>query len=136
LSEIRTVHEIMNRNVSALDSSNTVLDAMRVMTERSVGCVVITSMSHPVGIITERDLMKTMMNGKDVLENKLSEIMSQPLAAVAPDAPVVEALRLMKDRNIRRLAVVQDGVLRGIITIHSDLLYWALAPAKDKSQSK
>jgi len=127
LSQIHTVHQIMNRNVSALETSNTVLDALKMMTEKGVGCVVITSSSRPVGILTERDVMKAMMNGKEVLEYKLNDVMSQPLTTVRPDAAVTEALGVMKDRNIRRLPVVKEDRLLGIITVHRDLLYWALA---------
>jgi len=122
----------MNRNVSALESSNSVLDALKVMTERGVGCVVITSGSRPVGIITERDLMKAMMNDKEVLGCKLNEVMSQPLTTVRPNTAVTEALSVMKNRNIRRLPVVEEEKLLGIVTVHSDLLYWALAASTKK----
>jgi CBS domain-containing protein len=125
----------MNRRVTTLDASDTVIDALRVMTEKGVGCVVITSDSRPVGILTERDVMKTMMRGNEVLRNKLSGVMSLPLTTVPPDTPVVEALNLMMKKNIRRLPIVSDGVLQGIITIHQDLLYWALAAASGNSSS-
>jgi CBS domain-containing protein len=129
LSGIHAVNEIMNRNVSALDSCNTVLDALRIMTEKGVGCVVVTSASKPVGIVTERDVMKAMMKGKEVLEYRLHDVMSRPLMSVPPNTAVAEALNVMKSRNIRRLPVVREDKLLGIITIHKDLLYWALAAA-------
>jgi CBS domain-containing protein len=123
----------MNRNVSALESSNSVLDALKVMTEKGVGCVVVTSESKPVGIITERDLMRAMMNGREVLGCRLHDVMSQPLTTVRPDTAVTDALSVMKDRNIRRLPVVQEDKLLGIITVHRDLLYWALVASTGKN---
>lgn len=135
LSEIQIVNQIMNRRVSTLDASDTVVDALHVMTEKGVGCVIITLDSRPVGILTERDVMKTMMKGKEVLGNKLSEVMSIPLTTVPPNTPVVEALKLMKKMNIRRLPVVSDGELQGIITVHQDLMYWALVAASGSSSS-
>jgi len=123
----------MNRKVTTLDISGTVRDAARIMTEKSVGCIVITEDTRPVGIVTERDVMKAMMQDKDVLANKVSELMSVPLTTAPPETPVVEALDLMKKKNIRRLPIVSDGELQGIVTIHTDLLYWALSAAKGGS---
>jgi len=120
----------MNRSVATLDVSGTVLDALRIMTTKSVGCLIITDSTKPVGIVTERDVMKVMMQGRDILNNKVAEVMSIPLTAVRPETSVVEALDLMKKKNIRRLPVVSDGELQGIITIHTDLLYWALTATK------
>jgi CBS domain-containing protein len=120
----------MNRKVTTLDVSRTVLDAVRIMTEKGVGSLVITEDSKPVGIVTERDVMKAMMQGKDILRNKVADVMTLPLTTVPPETPVVEALDLMKKKNIRRLPVVSDGELQGIITIHTDLLYWALTATR------
>jgi CBS domain-containing protein len=125
-----TVFQIMNRRVVTLDVSGSVLDALRIMTEKGVGCLVITDNAKPVGIVTEKDAMKLIMQGRDVLNRKVAEVMSNPLTTVRPETSVVEALDLMKKKNIRRLPVVSDGQLQGIITIHSDLLYWALTATK------
>jgi CBS domain-containing protein len=116
----------MNRNVSTLDVSGTVHDAIQIMTEKGVGCVVITNESKPVGILTERDVMKAIMRREKVLASRVSDVMVVPLTSVAPETPVVQALDLMRQRNIRRLPVVSDEQLRGIVTVHRDLLYWAL----------
>jgi CBS domain-containing protein len=74
--------------------------------------------------------MKIVIKGKEVLNNKVLDVMIRPLTTVPPDTPVVQALDLMRKKNIRRLPVVSDGHLHGIVTIHRDLLYWALAPHK------
>jgi len=88
--------------------------------------VVITNESKPVGILTERDVMKAIMRREKVLASRVSDVMVVPLTSVAPETPVVQALDLMRQRNIRRLPVVSDEQLRGIVTVHRDLLYWAL----------
>jgi len=126
----------MNRNVTTLDVSGTVLDAVRIMIEKSVGCIVISENSKPVGIVTERDVMKAMLQGKDILKHKVAEVMSLPLTTVPPETSVVEALDLMKKKNIRRLPVVRDGELQGIITIHTDLLYWALTATRTDTPTR
>ena len=130
MNGIDAVSQIMNKNVSTPDASQTVRDALRVMTEKSVGCVVITKGRSPVGILTERDVMRAMLNGKHILKNSVTQVMSLPLTTVPPETSVIEALDLMKKKAIRRLPVVSNGELQGIITIHTDLLYWALAAAK------
>lgn len=133
MSNFNAVSQIMNRSVSTLDASETVLDALRLMTEKGVGCLVITENAKPVGIVTERDVMKAMMQGRDVLKNRVADLMSLPLTSVPPETPVVDALDLMRKKNIRRLPVVSNGELQGIITIHTDLLYWALNTTRGNS---
>ena len=126
----------MNRNVATLDASRTLKDAVHIMTEKSVGCVIVQENQKPVGIVTERDVMKAMLNHEDALASNVTQVMSIPLTTVPPDTAVVEALDLMKKKAIRRLPVVSNGELQGIITIHTDLLYWALAAAKGNSATQ
>ena len=126
LRDVNSVSQIMKKNVVSLDASSTVKNAIRVMTEECVGCLVVTNGLKPVGIITERDIMRCILQDKEVLEHGIDKVMSQPLLVVDPDTAVVEALDLMKAKEIRHLPVVADDQLCGIITMHSDLLYWAL----------
>jgi CBS domain-containing protein len=121
----------MNSNVSTLDVSGSVRDVMRIMTEKSVGCVVITDDSKPVGIVTERDVMRAMMEEAG-LSRRVIDVMVHPLTSVPPETPVVQALQLMRSKNIRRLPVVSDQKLHGIVTVHRDLLYWALTALRGK----
>jgi CBS domain-containing protein len=116
----------MKKKVATLDNSGTVLDAIRVMTEKCVGCIVIMRDMEPLGILTERDALVAIMHDKDALSHNVGEAMSKPLITVDPETRVVEALHLMKSKNIRHLPVVSGGQLRGIMTIHTALLNWAL----------
>ena len=125
----------MKKNVVTLDISNTVLDAVRVMAEKCVGCLVITESTRPVGIITERDIMRSILQDRSVLERGVEQVMSQPLLAVQPETAVVEALDLMKEKEIRHLPVVAGERLQGVITMHSDLLHWALNANKRETQN-
>ena len=133
LNGINTVSQIMNRNVATLDASRTLMDAVQIMTERSVGCAIATSDRKAVEILTERDVMKAMLSNNDILGNNVTQVMSIPLTTISPDTSVVEALDLMKKKAIRRLPVVSNGELQGIIKIHTNLLYWTLAAAKMNS---
>jgi CBS domain-containing protein len=125
----------MKKNVVTLDLSKTVLDAVRIMAEQCVGCLVITELDKPVGIITERDIMRSILQDRRILERSAKEVMSRPLLAVEPETTVVDALDLMKKKEIRHLPVVAGEQLQGVITMHSDLFYWALGTSKRDAQN-
>jgi len=127
------VSQIMTKNVLSTETSTNLVDAARLMTERGIGCVIITENGKPVGVLTEKDIMKKIVRGKNVFQENVQTLMSQPLVSVPPDMPVVEALDLMKKKNIRRLPVVNEGRLEGLITVHRDLLYWALTALRTSS---
>lgn len=87
-----------------------------------VGCVVITKKGKPVGITVDRDIAaKVMMKDRDPDEVKVKEIMSSPLITVEADATVEDACGLMARKGLRRLAVVKDGELVGIVSIRNIL---------------
>jgi CBS domain-containing protein len=119
-----TVADIMTKEVVTADVSKPVIEVLRIMADKGIGCVVITEKGCPSGMVTERDIVRKIVQEKDVLEQRAEQVMTQPLISVPPDTNVIDALNLMRDKKIRRLPIVQDEQLRGIITIHSDLLYW------------
>ena len=122
----RTVARVMTKNVVTAEASQLVKGILQVMADKSVGSVIITEKSCPIGILTERDILRKILQEEKVLGLRAGDIMTQPLISVTPATPVVDALNLMKEKNIRRLPVVQEDKLEGIITIHTDLLYWIL----------
>lgn len=133
MSSRNSVSQIMTRNVLSTETSTHLVGAVRLMTDKGIGCVVVTENGKPVGILTERDVMKEIVKDKNVLEKDVGSLMTRPLISVSPDTPVVDALDLMRKKDIRRLPVVDEGKLVGLITVHSDLLYWALAAMRTSS---
>lgn len=123
----------MIKNVLSTETSTNLVDAARLMTEKSIGCVVITENGKPVGVLTEKDIMKKIVKDKNVFQKDVGALMSQPLVSVPPDMPVVDALDLMRKKDIRRLPVVSEGRLEGLVTVHRDLLYWALTALRTSS---
>jgi len=107
----------MGKNVVTIDVQKTVYDAAVLMTENKKGCIIITKREAPVGIITERDIVRRFVY-KSLLQRdvKVFEIMSKPLVTIDPDSPIREAARLMVKNAIRRLPVVKDNKLVGIVT--------------------
>ena len=88
---------------------------MMVQTDR--GVLVVLSHGQPVGIVTEHDFVhKALAKDIDASKVKVEKIMSQPLVTVDPDADLLQASKLMREKNIRRLPVVKDGIIYGIVT--------------------
>ena len=135
MSGAKSVSQIMIKNVLSTEKSTQLADAARLMTEKGIGCVVITDNGKPVGVLTEKDIMKEIVRDKNVFQKDVGSIMSRPLVSVPPDTPVVDALDLMRKRDIRRLPVVNGERLEGLVTVHRDLLYWALTALRTSSDA-
>ena len=107
----------MEKNVATIVAQNTVHDAVVLMTKKKKGCIIITEENTPVGIITERDIVRRLVYPNlPQGETKVSEIMSKPLVTIDPDSSIKDAARLMVKNAIRRLPVVKHNKLVGILT--------------------
>jgi len=110
-----TVKDFMATNVITISVSGTVLEAAKLMHNQDVGDLVVMEGVVAKGIVTERDLVRRVIAQKKPLETKISEIMSNPLITIEEDASLREAARKMVKYKIRRLPVVKDDVLVGIL---------------------
>lgn len=116
------VREIMTPTIIGVDVSSTVKEAAELMIERGIGSVVVTEGGKPVGILTERDILKRVVaKALDPSKTRVREVMSSPLITVKPDTYIVDANKLMVEKGIRRLVVVEDDKAVGIVT-EKDLL--------------
>ena len=107
----------MTRNVATVNSSEPVLHAAHIMRDRERAALVVLEDGEPVGIITERDLVRRVLaNSLDLGQTKVSEVMSRPLVSVSPDASIGEVARIMVDNRLRRLPIVEEGRLVGMVT--------------------
>jgi CBS domain-containing protein len=84
---------------------------------RDVGAVVVTRGGEPVGVLTERDVMRKCCPADACRDMRVGDIMSQPLITVEADTPIGQAAQLMASKNIRRLLVKEKGAIVGIVTI-------------------
>jgi CBS domain-containing protein len=100
------------------------------MIDRDIGSVVVAEGESPVGVFTERDLTRRILDDSSLLDRKVGEVMSSPVTTIGPDEEVVFVFRLMNEKGIRRLPVVQDDRLVGIVT-ERDLLQWVDAVANE-----
>ena len=108
----------MTKDVVAVDENMTALDAARLMTEKGISSLIIEKDHAPVGIISERDFVKKICL-KDMLPStiKVGSIMSKIQTYASPDTPVDVAVQRMVNHKIRRLPVISDGKVIGIITV-------------------
>ncbi len=111
------VKDIMTRNVATIDIKSDVPQLARKMLELDVGSVIITDGKLPIGIVTERDIVKKIIT-KNLKPSAISvrELMTTPLITAHASEDVTEAMHMMLKMKIRRLPVVEMGKLIGIVT--------------------
>jgi len=111
-----TVRDIMTRSIVTEDEDTVVTKIAEDM-DMGAECAVITSGGKPAGIITERDIaLKVLLTDRRASEVKAKEIMAFPLVTIKPEASVDEMCKLVAKTHIKRLPVVENGVLMGIAT--------------------
>ena len=115
------VKEIMNNSIVSVDSSITATDAAKMMEDTGVGAVVVLEKNTPVGIITERDFAIKITAHSYPIDTPVRRIMSSPLISIDPNSDLWVASDLMSTRNVKKLPVIDDDKVVGIIT-SSDLV--------------
>jgi len=110
------VSNIMKRNVISIDSSMTVKDAAKMMSDSGVGCIIVMEKNSTVGILTERDFVRKIIAHEKSLSTQVKDVMSSPLITINPDESVWELAQLMKVKRIHKVPVVDKGKLIGIAT--------------------
>ena len=111
-----SIKEIMTRDVRACEPNATVADAAKVMAQGDVGPVPIVQDGRLVGIVTDRDIVvRVVAEGRDPNATTVKEIASTDLVTVSPGDDLDEALKLLAERQVRRLPVVEGERLVGIV---------------------
>ncbi|MEM1689104.1 MAG: CBS domain-containing protein [Candidatus Hadarchaeales archaeon] len=111
-----TVEDFMTRKVVKIEASRTIAEAARLMAEEKVGSIIVFQEDRPVGIVTDRDIVVRAVARGLSMDEKVEKIMSQPLITVESKTPIIEAIQLMDKHMIRRLPVVEEGKIVGILT--------------------
>jgi CBS domain-containing protein len=110
LSEIMT-------NAAVIDQSDdTLLEAARKMWKQQTGSLLVVDGDDLVGIITERDILKAVATGMQLDQARISEVMTKDIISVGPGTSLREAAKIMADKWIRHLPVLDGGKLVGIIS--------------------
>jgi CBS domain-containing protein len=111
-----TVRDIMTKSVISVDSTITVNEAAKLMEDVKVGAVIVMENNTPVGIITDRDFAVKIVAHAYQITTPVKQIMSTPLIVIGPDESVWMVADLMYTRGIKKLPVIDDDQVIGIIT--------------------
>ncbi|MCX5633028.1 MAG: CBS domain-containing protein, partial [Phycisphaerae bacterium] len=113
----KNIEEIMSRDVAVIQRGEAVADAAKIMNARNCSCIVVLSGGDVVGILTEKDILEKIVAAKkDPARTKVEEIMSSPVISVPPDYSAFNSSRMMEQKHIRRLVVMENERLCGIVT--------------------
>ncbi|MDH5431391.1 MAG: CBS domain-containing protein [Nitrosopumilus sp.] len=115
------VKQIMRNSIISVDSSATVTDAAKMMEDAGVETVIVLENNLPVGIVTDRDFAIKITTHSYPINTPVRRIMSSPLISIDSDSDLWEASDLMSTRNVRKLPVIDDDKVVGILT-SSDLV--------------
>jgi CBS domain-containing protein len=114
----RTVEEIMTREPRTVNASDTIADAARVMNEADIGDVIVVDNGEVKGIVTDRDIVvRGVAEGRDAQSTSVADVCSSGAETIEPGASVDEALKRMREADIRRLPVVEGGRPVGIVSL-------------------
>jgi len=122
MAELVSVSELMTKQVKTVRPDTSVREVVATMNRLGIGSVVVVQGDRPVGIITERDVLSRVVEACIPPETRRArEIMTSPIVAIDQNASVKEATQIMVHRKIKKLIVVDQGKLVGIIT-HTDII--------------
>jgi CBS domain-containing protein len=113
--------------IFAVSPETTVYAAIELMAQKNIGALIVVENGTLIGLLSERDYTrKITLRGKRSRETPVREIMSINLTTVTPREPVENCLRMMTEKRIRHLPVIDGEMLRGIVSI-GDLVKWVIA---------
>lgn len=116
-----TVRQLMSRTLTAADPRQSLFEAAALMREHQVSSLAVLDGEEPAGIITERDLVRALADGRPPGETHVSQYMTQSPVTVDLDGTAAEAAALMETHHIRHLLVTEHGRVAGCISVR-DLL--------------
>ena len=110
------INKIMNNSIVSVDSSVSATDAAKMMEDTNVGAVIVLENGSPIGIVTDRDFAIKITAHSYPIDTPVRRIMSSPLISIDSSSDLWTASDLMSSRNVRKLPVIDDDKVVGIIT--------------------
>jgi signal-transduction protein with cAMP-binding, CBS, and nucleotidyltransferase domain len=112
------IQDVMTRSPKVLDATATAAEAASVMASDDIGDVIVCKNGEVCGIVTDRDItVRVIAEGRDPASVTVGEICSQPLVTLGPNDPVDTAVRLMREKAIRRIPVCDGDTPVGIVSL-------------------
>jgi len=111
------VKDIMVTDVKTIEPSSTVQEAAKKMADHCIGCLIVVNKGKLAGIVTERDMIrKVIVKGKNSPNIKINTIMTKEVIMIGPESDIEDASEVMIEKKIKKLPVLDDDNLIGIIT--------------------
>ncbi|QLH07517.1 CBS domain-containing protein [Nitrosopumilus ureiphilus] len=111
-----TIADVMTKSVISADASMTINETAKMMEDAKVGAVIIMENNTPIGIVTDRDFAVKAAAHAYEISSPIKRIMSSPLLSINSDESVRNAADLMHERGVRKLPVLSDDKVVGMIT--------------------
>ena len=113
-----TIQDVMTPNPRTVETESPLRQAAEIMRDQDVGSVVVTEGEDVCGIVTDRDIaVRAVAAGRDPNETQVAEVCNRDVVSLSPDQSVDDAIRLMRDENIRRLPVLEGGKAVSIVSL-------------------
>ena len=113
-----TVRDIMTTQPVMVEPTTTVAEVAKQMDREDIGEVLVADEGRVCGLVTDRDIVvRAIAEGRDPGSTRVDEICTHEIVSVSPDDSVDDAVRIMGDRAVRRIAVIEDGDPVGVISI-------------------
>ena len=114
----QSVRDVMTANPIAMPATASVVDAARAMRDSNIGNVIVLDNGQICGIVTDRDItVRGVAEGRDISQLKLADVCSREVTTLSPTDSVDDAVRLMREKAIRRVPVVEGGKPVGIVSL-------------------
>jgi len=116
------IRDIMVQKVITVEASASLKETVDLLNKHEIGCLVVCKNQLPVGILTERDLLKRVLaNAPELQQMGVEQVMSTPVWTGKPDMEIAEAVGLMIERRIKKLPIIDEEKLVGLVTL-TDIL--------------
>jgi diguanylate cyclase (GGDEF)-like protein len=131
------ISKIMHRHVITTDISTSARECAKLIAAEHVGCLIVTKSENPVGMITERSFVHLVKKGAfDPDKTKASRFMSSPLISIGPEADFTAAMKVFNEKGIKRIPVVKDDKVMGLVSLKDMIEFSNLALANLSEKHK
>ncbi len=112
------VKDIMTKNVAYVNPLNTVVEAAQLMQKHNVGVIPVCDQSGVIGLVTDRDIVvRNVAHSKSPQDTPVKDVMTSQVTTVSSDTDINEASKIMSQNQIRRIPVVENNMLVGIVSL-------------------
>lgn len=116
--DILKLKDIMSKDIKSINSNDTIETAAQLMKQHDVGAIPVCNQNQIIGILTDRDItLRSVASGQSASSQRVSDIMTSNPVVGSPDMDVHDATRIMSEKQIRRLPVVENNNLVGIVSL-------------------